>query len=294
MHKLVLIVNPESGKKKGRTIARKLYPFLEGFQVNQIITTFPGSATESILSCDLEKCRMIVVVGGDGTIHEVINGLMKRDDGIKPPLSIVPAGTGNSLAHDLGISGIEEAIEVVQMGRQIEMDIAEIAYDNQVIYSFNVVGWGVPTNINILAEKIRWFRGQRYNVAALYEIMKNRGKEVRLEHDQGKVAGEVSFIVACNTIHTGNGMRLAPKARINDGLIDLLVVKKISRMQLLKLFLKVFKGAHIPHPLISYFQVKSFTIDSERALLNVDGEITGLAPCSVTVIPSAIRILAAR
>ena len=114
-----------------------------------------------------------------------------------------------------------------------------------IYYSFNLVGWGVPTDSNVLAEKLRWMGGLRYSVSAIFEVLKGKKRIATLIVDGKEYKEDFVFIIACNTIHTGKAMKMAPHAKLNDGLIDLIIVRKTSRIKLLKLFPKLFIPIHV-------------------------------------------------
>ena len=163
---------------------------------------------------------------------------------------------------------------------------------NKIIYSFNIVGWGVATDANARAEKMRWLGEFRYNVAAIIEVLKGSKRLAKFSYDENTEKNDFVFILACNTIHTGKGMRAAPNAKLDDGLIDLVIVKKASRLKLLLLFPKIFSGEHISSPLVQYQQVNSFSIFPESdSGLNIDGELIGNTPLSVTVKAGLIKVL---
>ena len=106
------------------------------------------------------------------------------------------------------------------------------------------------------------------------------------------IGADFAFIIGCNTIHTGKGMRMAPLAKLDDGLIDLIIVRKVSRIRLLRLFPKIFSGAHIGDPGVDYRQVKTFNLTPEEDNpLNIDGEIIGSTPFKVRMLPKAVEVL---
>ena len=150
----------------------------------------------------------------------------------------------------------------------------------------------MPTDINLIAEKMRWLGGQRYNVASLIEIIAFRQRLATLIIEGNRTVGDFGFILGCNTIHTGKGMQMAPLAQLNDGYLDLIVAHKASRWKLFKMFPKVFSGKHIADPIVEYHQVKSFSvIPKEENILNIDGEMIGCTPIDVVVVPAAVDVL---
>ncbi|MBT8221292.1 MAG: diacylglycerol kinase family lipid kinase [Bacteroidia bacterium] len=293
MLKYLLITNPASGKRKGVDILRQVQPILRSvdIELESIMTSHTRHAEDIIREVDLTKFKAICVVGGDGTYHEVINGLLTRKDGIELPLGFIPAGTGNSLLKSLALDTVEAATKNILKGNIQTCDIAEIDTQTGKVYSFNVIGWGIPTDVNTMAEQFRWAKTQRYNLAAIMAIFRNRSRIAHVEMDDQIVHGDISFIVACNTAYAGNGMQLAPDAQIDDGLLDLLVIKKVSRFKLFRLFTKIFSGTHLPNNDIQYFRVKHFKVQSDADIpLIIDGETLGSAPFSVKVLPNRIKI----
>jgi len=294
MHKLYLVVNPHGGKCRGNAILEKVKPIFETAEIELVIksTRYAGHARAMINSLDLTGFDGFCAIGGDGTMHELVNGLLTRSDNKRIPIGLITGGGGNSFKHDLDCLDPIVAAKRIITGRKRKLDIARVDAAGEIIYGFNIVGWGLPTDINLLAEKMRWLGGQRYNVASLIEVLKNTRRLARISMDDRKVAGDYGFILGCNTIHTGNAMKMAPLAQIDDGLIDLIIVRKASRFKLLKLFTKIFKGGHVGDPVVVYHQVKEFSIvPLEDHILNIDGELVGSTPIHVKMLPGEIDVL---
>ena len=144
------------------------------------------------------------------------------------------------------------------------------------------------------SELLRWLGPSRYTVSSIIEILRKKNRKAKLIMDDQTLVGEFSFVVACNSIHIGNGMKMAPHAKLNDGLIDLLVVASdITRKRLFSVLPKLFDGTHVDEPEVKYHQVSRFSIFSEeKDPLNVDGEMVGMTPISVTMLKQAIEIFA--
>ncbi len=294
MSKYYLIVNPHGGLKKGLSILELVKPVFEsaGAELTILETQYAGHARNMARTENFEGYDGLCAIGGDGTMHEVINGMMNREDGQQLPIGLITGGTGNSFMHDLDCLDPVNAAKRIITNRKRPIDISKVNANGETLYAFNIVGWGMPTEINILAEKLRWFGGQRYNVASLIEIFAFRQRLATLVIEGNRTVGDFGFILGCNTIHTGKGMKMAPLAQLNDGYIDLIVVHKPSRWKLLKMFPKIFSGKHIAEPIVEYHQVKTFSIiPIEEHVLNIDGELLGNTPIDVEVLPSAINVL---
>ena len=293
--KFIILVNPQGGTKQGLDLLEQVKPLFKEVDADLIIreTEYAGHATEIAREIDLEGFTGLCHIGGDGTFHEIINGLLTRSDGKQVPLGFIPGGTGNSFMYDMGCLDPVEAARRIVSGGITPIDVAEVEMPEEKVYCMNIVGWGMVTDINMSAEKLRWLGEQRYNVTTLLHVMKLKRRSAKLVIEREVSEGDFLFTIACNTQHTGRGMKMAPKAELNDGLIDLVLVRDASRFKLLQMFPKVFDGTHIDDPIVEYYQVKEFSITpAENEILNLDGELKGSTPFSVRMIPSAFSVFA--
>ena len=294
MKKFYLTVNPYGGGKRGPKILKNILPLFEekNIQLTIIETEYAGHNKELANQLDMNGYDGLCCIGGDGTMYEVINGLMTREDRQKFPIGLITGGTGNSFMHDLECLDPMDAAKRIVKGERRSIDIFSCKANGEQYYGFNILGWGIPTDANILADKLRWMGSQRYNLSSIVEVLRHKKRFARVTIDGSSIGADFAFIIGCNTIHTGKGMKMAPLARLNDGLIDLIIVRKVSRLKLLKLFPKVFSGKHIGDPGVDYRQVKQFSIiPEEDSQLNLDGEVLGSTPVEVQVLPNEIELL---
>ena len=294
--KFLIIINPNSGKRKSINVFKKnLKPSLEhnSFDYKTITTTYSGHAEQIIESIDLLNFDAILVLGGDGTMHEVINGLLKRQDGINLPIGNIPTGSGNSLLYDLGKFNVKDTINIIFKNKIRKIDILELSTLNKKIYSMNLVGWGMGNDIGLRAEKMRWLGPMRYNVASLVEILKYKGRQATIKIDNIKYDDSYALITICNTIHVGKGMKMAPNASLYDKKMDIIMIKNnFSKFELLKLFPQLFSGNHIKNKKVTYVQAETFSLKTlKNDILNIDGEIKGETPINIKVIPECIKLL---
>jgi diacylglycerol kinase (ATP) len=288
-NRLFIVVNTRSGTQRGMKILQQIKPVLvsAGTQIEVHVTEHPGHAREIAGALNLEAYDGICIVGGDGTIHEIVDGLMHRNERIGIPLGFIPAGSGNTMHQHLQCSDPLDAVRRILAGRTCPLDVAH------VVYCVDIVGWGAVADINCTAEKLRCLGPPRYAAAALGHILKPKRRPARLVLDGQACDDEFLFIIGCNTKFTGKGMKLAPRAEIDDGKIDVVVLRNASRFQMLKVFTKVFDGSHVALDCIEYHQVRSFAIESEgRETLDLDGEIKGTAPVAVEMKQAALRVFA--
>ena len=294
MKKYYLLVNPKGGHKKGLEIYEKVKHVFTNADTNVTVlhTEYAGHAFDFANTLDFAGYDGLCAIGGDGTMYELINGMLKRDDKDKIPIGLITGGTGNSFMYDVDcLDPIDAAKRIVQHKLR-PLDIAKVNANGELFYSFNIIGWGLATDAGKLAEKLRWLGGVRYDVASIIEVLKGKDRIATLTLDKEVIKENFIFIIGCNTIHTGKAMKMAPLAQLNDGKIDLIIVRKTSRINLLKLFPKLFSGDHIKSPLVEYRQVKNFSISLEETNdLTIDGEIIGSTPLYVQMIPKMVNVL---
>ena len=292
--KLCFLINPNSGKKKSLNIFKTIKPLLTEKKISfdSFETKHKGHAVNFIKGIDLKPYYGIIIIGGDGTFHEVVNGFMLRKDNIKIPIGIVPGGSGNSFLYELNNMNPLSVLKNILSFKKRSIDVIKVQTPTEIFYSINLVGWGLVTDIGKSAEKFRWLGPSRYTLVSLSEIIKNKNREATLLINNKKDENKFTFIIACNTKYVGKGMFMAPNAEVNDGLLDLIVVKgNLSRTILFKTLPKLFKGTHITDSNVKYYQVPKFSlITKNNDLLNIDGELKGSTSIDVEIIHSAIEI----
>ncbi len=293
--KFCILVNPVAGGGKTTKIFTKIQPLFDTSLVQSVkhFSDQPGFITDFIISRDLSEFDGLCVVGGDGTIHEAVVGLMQSGKAKNIPLGIVPGGTGNAFIEDLGCRDPIKAASQIINGKVSPIDIFRIVHNEATSYAFNIIGWGMASDVNIQAEQLRWLGGIRYSISAVINIMaffKKRRLELNLADNL--IDSNCLFFVALNNIHTGKGMKMAPHAKLNDGLIDTILVRDVSKLRAVKIFTQLFSGKHIFDSSVEYQQVKTFSIHTKGDLLNIDGENTGHTPINVSLVPNALKIFA--
>lgn len=294
MKKYYLLVNPKGGHKKGLEIYEKVKHVFTNANTNVTVlhTEYAGHAFDFANTLDFAGYDGLCAIGGDGTMYELINGMLKREDKNKIPIGLITGGTGNSFMYDVDCLDPVDAAKRIVQHKPRPLDIAKVNANGELFYSFNIIGWGLATDAGKLAEKLRWLGGVRYDVASIIEVLKGKDRIATLTLDKEVIKENFIFIIGCNTIHTGKAMKMAPLAQLNDGKIDLIIVRKTSRINLLKLFPKLFSGDHIKSPLVEYRQVQNFSISLEETNdLTIDGEIIGMTPLNVQMIPKMVNVL---
>ena len=295
-----IIVNPFAGKKKGREISSLIAADLKESKIESIIyfTESRGHAEEIVSMIDFHESDALMSVGGDGTLSEIITGLLKREDSFSEiiPISIVPSGSGNSQANDMEISDYLDAIQRVVNGRLRKMDIGRVTFidegEKQVRFSHNLVGWGLGVDANILAERMRFLGPIRYDLGSLMSIIRGKVRKAKCYIDGNLIDSSFILLLIQNTKTGGDRLTLAPMAHVDDGKMDLGVIYHISRFKVLKLFNQLkASGSHVWNPNVEYYRFKNLVIETEEpTAINVDGENLGTTPLEIKVIPSALKV----
>ena len=291
--RFIVIVNPRGGTRRGPVVLDEVKPIFAEVDaaLDVRLTTHAGHASQLAQTLDLNDCDGLCVVGGDGTIHEVIAGLMKRDVRSSVPLGLIPAGTGNAVCEHLRCPNPGEAAQRIVGGATRALDVARAQTGDQVAYCVNIIGWGAAVDINRTAERLRWMGPPRYATSAIAHILRPKPRRARVVLDEQVLEDEFRLIVACNTKFTGKGMQLAPQAEMDDGKLDVVVVRRATRWQMLKMFTKVFDGSHLALPFVEYYQVRTFGIEPEHEdCLNLDGEVKVAGAVSAEMMPAELRV----
>ena len=287
-----IIYNPISGSGSSKKILKKLIQDfnLISYKYQIFKSEYKGHTQEFCQDCN--NYIKFLIIGGDGTFHEAINGFMKNKNLNLITVGFLPGGTGNSFMYDLHAIEYKQAYKKIINSQTKKIDILELKLINNIEYAFNIVGWGLVSDINILSEKLRFLGSQRYNIASLYYIFKRRLRTAEIIID-GKVRKDKYLFIMClNTIHTGKGMKAAPKALLDDGLLDIVLLESsISTLQLIVLLTKIFQGTHIDSKYVEYIHAQSLSIKpQDNSILNIDGENKLKTPIEISVLPKALNI----
>ena len=291
--KIHFVLNPNSGNG----ISLKIFKEIEGeLKSNNVkYTLFKSQGKNDIfnhvMSDEIPDCDVICAMGGDGTIHEIADGLMQSGKASDLAFSVIPSGTGNAFAQTLGELKPKKAIQKILKGERLKIDAMEIKQGSKISYAVNIIGWGMASRVNQISDQLRILGGIRYNIASIIGIATMKKKKLILRMDDEVINEDALFFLALNTVYTGKGMKMAPEADFTDGLIDIIMFKSATKLQVVNIFLKLFSGKHIFDPRVTYKQVNSFRLESEGDDLNIDGENQGHTPINVRVIKKCITLI---
>jgi sphingosine kinase len=318
---LQIIINPTSGKNKAAQIFEQVRPLFDKSNLEYTVTKTSSAAdTKSLVhSLDLANIDGLVIVGGDGTIHNTIAGIRSRPDwqkAIKTPLGIIPGGTGNGFCKTLlELSGEDyhplNAAFLIAKGEQKACDLATVKQNNQQYHSFLSLAWGLISDADIESEKLKFLGSWRFDIYALILIVLLRtyrgkfsfiphpdcnispGKAISQQGGWKVIEAEFIFLWAMNVPWAAHDMNVTPHAQLSDGAMDVLIMRQgTSRLELLKALLRCGKGKHLDLPNMEYYKVLAFRLEplTDKGILVVDGELVEYSPVEIEVVPKLLRV----
>eukprot|EP01064_Diplonema_japonicum_P011475 TRINITY_DN18872_c0_g1_i1.p1 TRINITY_DN18872_c0_g1~~TRINITY_DN18872_c0_g1_i1.p1 ORF type:complete len:448 (+),score=74.97 TRINITY_DN18872_c0_g1_i1:36-1379(+) len=285
--KVYMIVNPHGGGGKAKGLLEaEVLPVLKeaGVEVDVKETTHSGHPVEYAQTLPLEGYDAMCVMGGDGSIHEMVNGMLKRVDGKQIPMGFIPAGTGNSVMCDLGTWSATVAAERIANGAVAWMDVLRVT-DGKLLdsYSLNGVFWGLVGDVGIASER-GWMRtlfgALRYDLMAVWGVMKEQTYTAKVTADN-YVIPVTSFttLFVNNTQYFGKGLRATPDAYLDDSLADLcfLPATSLSRGDKLRVFNELPLGTHRTNAAIHMSQAAHIRLETGKPntpnICSIDGEM---------------------
>jgi YegS/Rv2252/BmrU family lipid kinase len=284
-----VIVNPAAG---GGKAARRAERWLAQLGPHTLVhTSGRGHATSIAQTTGSER---IIAVGGDGTLFEVVNGLMRRE-GTRPSLGILPLGTGNSFVRDLGASTPEQAVDAIRADRRRPVDVLRLDCESGPTWSINLVSIGFTAEVGELANRrFKALGPAGYVAAVLISVGRLHCPTFPIRLDRGPLDDRACvFLSFSNSQYTGGQMHMAPSADISDGLVEVVRVGAMRRRRLLSAFPKIFGGTHVSMPEVEVARAREVAFVADEPFdLMIDGEILRALPRSLSVEPGAISVLA--
>ena len=278
MKRARIIYNPSSG----REVMRRQLPYLlesledHGYEASAHATKKEGCAKDEALRAGQKGYDMVVAAGGDGTVFEVVNGLAPLAN--RPKLGVIPAGTSNDFARALGIpKSLDRATEVLYTGEAIPIDVGKVGDK----YFINIAAAGSLTELTYdTPSRLKTVMGQlAYYIKGIEKLPTLSTTQVQINYDGASFEGEIILFLVANTNSVGGFEHLAPQASYQDGLFDLLIAKKMSIPEMVRLGHMLLHGEHLHHPKVLFAQTKSVKVDVETLMhINLDGEYGGMLP----------------
>lgn len=290
-----LVVNPVAGSGKGERFGQAAAAALRarGIDVDVALTRHATHIFELADEASRQSFDGMVAVGGDGTFSSLVNALLKTGRPVPCPVGQLSLGTGNSLARDLGTKKFRAGIEAVAAGRTRPLDAIRYETPETVGYITNVMGIGFVSDV--AARSVRYKRlGKRaYGLAVLLELWRPEHAETDIEIDGKRLALETTMIEVCNSRYTGGKMLIGPTAVLDDGLLDLVVVRRLNRRLLFAALTRVFSGTHVDMPGVDVLRGrKAEIVTRPRKMLSPDGEVFGYTPVKMECLRHCVEVFA--
>jgi diacylglycerol kinase (ATP) len=299
MTRAVFLVNPASangstGKRWPQVAHRAAAAGLEG---DALFSERAGHLGELAREAALGGAELLVVVGGDGSVNEVVNGLAGLDEA--PELAILPHGTGWDFARTFAIPrATEAAVRVAITGAVRTIDLGRVAYrawgghEAHGVFA-NVASAGMSGAIAQRANGMtKALGGKASYLLATFAVFKGwSAVETRITVDGEFRSGRMFDVIVANGRFFGGGMKMCPEAEPDDGLFDVVTIGDVTKRDLVRTMPKIYRGTHLPHPKAELLRGRSATIETDEPMpVELDGEQPGTTPCRFEVVPGALRL----
>jgi YegS/Rv2252/BmrU family lipid kinase len=301
-HEVLLIANPNADLGRAWRWASDLRPVADEFGgADWSGTVYPTHAAELARRAAEDGYSLVVAVGGDGTVHEIINGLMKAPAEVRPRLGVVPMGSGNDFAHAIGMDPRPSfALRQIFTGQASRIDIGRIQDEmGRVEYWDNTTGIGFDATVTIRSRNFAYLRGFLvYLLAVMQTILLNHeAPNLKIKTDRDSWEEATLLLVLCNGQREGGGFLVSPKSRSDDSLLDYAGICQVSRPMMLRLLPEVMNGTHGRFPQVRMGQFQRLELQSDRPLIiHTDGEIFAgfgmdVRHLTAEIVPGALEVV---
>jgi diacylglycerol kinase (ATP) len=300
--RLVFILH---GQRCPRSLPNRLLEkFGQRFLVDIHITTSAVSAEEMALAAVSQGCDFLIAVGGDGTIHEVINGVMRAPVAARERVAVgaLPFGTGNDFVRSLGVSdSVEQLDGLIRAGQVRCIDLGRLTLASgqggeRVVWFGNIASLGISSAIVEQVKRLpRWLPASvAFYWSIVLTLLRYRPRRMRLQLENGEViSGDFISLCVANGRYFGSGLGIAPMARLDDGLLEVVMIANAGSWDFVRFLPTLRKAQPVLDERVRYLSVRSLSIDGQACPLEVDGELAGYAPAHIEVVPQALRCLSA-
>jgi diacylglycerol kinase (ATP) len=291
------VVNPAAGGGRCRKLVGPALERLRagGINVKVAETSAPGQAAEIVREAYAEGFRKFIAVGGDGTSYEIVNGLFPAVHAQRATLAFLPLGTGNSFLRDFSDEGVDFAIDALLANRSRPCDVLRLTHATGVLHYINLLSMGFSADVATLrARRFSGWGEVGYQSSIFISLARFRRRPfpLRVDGERELDRRPCLFLTFSNSKFTGGTMMIAPKAEVDDGLIEYVRWGPIGRLGLIRNLPTLYDGTHINHPLAERRQAKrvDFVLDAPVDVM-VDGEVLTLRCQSLDVLPSALNVV---
>jgi diacylglycerol kinase (ATP) len=297
MDRFFAIVNPAAGGGRSAKLAGPALARLrqQGLRIDVIASTGQGHAVQLAREAYDQGYRRFLAVGGDGTAHEILNGVFAGRRSVQRiALGFLPLGTGNSFLRDFAQDGAAASMQALLAGRTRPVDLLRLRHATGEIYSFNLLSVGFTADVAALTNRMFKPFGQLgYLLGVFVRVLQLRRRcmALRCDDDQEWDEGRSLFLTFNNSKYTGGTMLIAPHADPSDGLIEFVRWGPIGRLGLLRTLPRLYDGSHIKHPLASRRAVRHVEFKGAAPVdVMIDGEVATLECRALDVLPDALDV----
>jgi diacylglycerol kinase (ATP) len=303
MHPIRMIYNPQADRGRSYQMAGDLHQLSsEWGGADWVGTVYPGHATELALAAAQAGYTTVVALGGDGTVHEIVNGLMQVDPSRRPRLGVVPIGSGNDFAGGVGVLRNPSAAlqRVFHSGETKAIDVGKVMDGSgRTEYWCNVLGIGFDAAINIHSRSVPILHGfwMYFGATLLTILLRYERPKMELEIDGKKTTGGFLMLTLGNGTREGGGFRTTPDAQMDDGWLDYLLVDPVSRLRMMRLIPEVMQGTQGRFPEAHLGRFQKISLRADMALpIEADGEMfapyaADVREVSVEIMPHALQVI---
>lgn len=272
-----IIVNPVAGKKKALKSLKKVQKVFEERRLEYTIhrTTEKGNGLEIVkkltngeIPFEKDEIRKIIILGGDGTLHEVLNGIA---DFKNARFGLIPSGTGNDFATALNIpKNVKKATELILEEHECPTDYLEVGG----VRCMNIAGIGMDVDVMVRYNQGKHKNKFRYFKCLLRSLFSYKGTTITVKNGEETLTKKAFIATACNGTDFGGGRKICPVAKVDDGLLDVNLLESVSGWKLVKAFIKLLKGKILETPICTHFTAKSVRFEIEKPYtVQLDGEL---------------------
>jgi len=302
MKRIRLIFNPHADRGRAWDIASSLQAIIAGRPgFDWASTEFPGHATTLAREAGENGYDVIAALGGDGTVHEIVNGLMALPEDRRPLLAVVPIGSGNDFSHNVGIAQTHEAaMQRILEGNVRTVDLGRLTDGSgRVEYWDNTLGIGFDATVTLYSYQITRLQGfSMYLWAVIQTILRNHdAPHMRIETDEGAFEENVLMFTTCNGPREGGGFQVAPEALMDDGWLNYAMIRHVSRAMMFRLIPEVMKGTHGRFHQVRLGKSRRIHLAIEHPVtIHADGEIfagftSTVTEVTIEILPAALRVI---
>ncbi len=297
MERFFAIVNPAAGGGRSAKLAGSALARLRQnkLRVDSVASTGPGHAIELAREAYDQGYRQFLAVGGDGTAHEILNGVFAGRKSVeRVALGFLPLGTGNSFLRDFSNNGAEASTQAILENRKRAIDLIRLNHATGEVFSFNLLSVGFTADVAALTNRVfKPFGPLGYLLGVFVRVvqLRRRSFALRCDEDQEWDERRSLFLTFNNSKYTGGTMLIAPQADPADGLIEFVRWGPIGRLGLLRNLPRLYDGSHIKHPLASRRSVRHVEFNISTPLdIMIDGEVATLECRSLDILPAAVDV----